>query len=95
MEGAGRNAGRLDRSVEEHASHPKKQDNYIREDRSSQVAMQKKSRPSEVERHQPNHKEEAFVKNENVMSAIICLMKELNVQELNFLKREANLLIGK
>lgn len=42
----------------------------------------------------PKPANDKFVKNENIMSAILCLMKDLNSDELMFLKREADVRIG-
>jgi hypothetical protein len=59
-------------------------------------AMKKKSRPVEVSKPQssPHHQQQQYIKNENVISAILALIKDLNIPELEFVRREVNTRIG-
>lgn len=58
------------------------------------AAIKKKEHVVEVVSKPQKPTQDKFVKNENIMSAILCLMKDLNADELMFLKREADVRIG-
>jgi hypothetical protein len=74
-----------------------KYNSYMKEDPvpSKQVQQPRRdfSKQSEPTRVAPKNPQ--YLKNENVISAILALIKDLNVSELEFVKKEVNLRIGR
>lgn len=74
-----------------------KYNSYMREDPAPSKPTQqprrdfaKQSEPTRVSPKNPQ-----YLKNENVISAILALIKDLNVSELEFVKKEVNARIGR